>query len=151
MKTPDSRPETWKHIHEVQKLVNQFIALLLERAALHDQSKLDTPEVELFDKHTAQLKDLEYGSPEYQESLKALGPALQHHYAKNPHHPDHYENGLDDMTLIDLIEMLCDWMAATQRQVDGNIRKSLKYNKERFKVTEQLHRIFLNTVERLGW
>lgn len=150
MKT-DSRPETWKHIHEVQKLVNQFIVLLLERAAQHDQSKLEMPEVELFDKHTATLKDLEYGSPAYCKALKALGPALLYHYAKNSHHPDHYQNGVEDMTLIDLIEMLCDWMASTQRQADGNIRRSLMYNKERFKVDEQLHKIFLNTVERLGW
>lgn len=148
---PDSRPETWKHIHEVQKLMNTFITLLLDHAAEHDQSKLETPEVEQFDELTGRLKDLEYGSKEYQESLKALGPALEHHYAKNPHHPDHYEGGIKDMTLVDVIEMLCDWMAATMRQADGNIRKSLKLNKERFQMDEQLYQIFLNTIERLGW
>jgi hypothetical protein len=47
--------------------------------------------------------------------------------------------------------MFCDWKAATQRMHDGNIRKSLEINKERFEMSEQLYKIFENTVKELGW
>ena len=44
-----------------------------------------------------------------------MGPALQHHYEDNCHHPEHYRNGIHDMNMVDLIEMLCDWRAAIKR------------------------------------
>jgi hypothetical protein len=147
----DSRPETWEHIHEVQRLVGVFIQELLLRAHQHDQSKLHEPEKELFDKFTLRLKQLIYGSEEYKKSLEELKPALTHHYAKNSHHPEHYVGGIDDMTLVDVVEMLCDWKAATARMSDGNIRKSLIANKERFHISDQLYKIMENTIERLGW
>ena len=55
------------------------------------------------------------------------------------------------MTLVDLVEMFCDWKAATQRMHDGNIRKSLEVNRKRFNISDQLTRIFENTVRKLGW
>jgi hypothetical protein len=50
------------------------------------------------------------------------------------------------MSLIDLIEMVCDWMAATMRVKDGDIYKSLEINQERFGIDEQLAGIIKNTV-----
>lgn len=147
----DSRPDTWKHIHTLQGFIFEFVGELLERARNHDLSKLEEPERELFDENTPRLAKLEYGSPEYQQALDDLRPALEHHYAKNDHHPEHHPNGVDDMTLIDIIEMFCDWKAATERMHDGNIRKSLEVNKKRFNISDQLNRIFENTVRRLGW
>ena len=46
-------------------------------------------------------------------------PAIDHHYANNRHHPEHWPNGINDMTLMDLIEMLADWKAATARNKNG--------------------------------
>ena len=40
------------------------------------------------------MKDFAYGSPEYKASLKELGPALEHHYKENKHHPEHWLNGI---------------------------------------------------------
>lgn len=137
---------TWRHIWTLQKYLNICIKKLIDRAHAHDQSKLDTPEVELFAEHTESLKDLTFGSPEYQEALDALAPALEHHYAKNSHHPQHFKQGVDDMTLLDLIEMHCDWKAASLRHSDGNIRKSIEHNGERFGMSPQLIRIFENTI-----
>jgi hypothetical protein len=47
--------------------------------------------------------------------------------------------------------MLFDWKAATERHADGDIRKSIEINKERFKISEQLCDIFRNTVNRMNW
>lgn len=147
----DSRPDTWKHINVVQGYLTEIVKRIIGRLLVHDQSKLEDPEKALFDEHTPKLSELEYGSEEYIKTLEELGPALDHHYAKNSHHPEHHENGISDMTLVDIIEMFCDWKAASDRQHDGNIRKSLKANKARFKISPQLHNIFENTVKELGW
>ena len=147
----DSRADTYDHINKVQTLLMEIISRLHVRSVRHDQSKLVAPEVELFDKLTPQLATLTFGTKEYQESLDELKPALDHHYAKNTHHPEHYENGVDDMDLLDVMEMLADWKAASMRHNDGNINKSLKYNKSRFGIDAQLFRILENTVQRLGW
>ncbi|WP_216369609.1 DUF5662 family protein, partial [Brevibacillus sp. MCWH] len=66
----------------------------------------------------------------------------------NSHHPEFYENGVDGMDLFDLVEMVCDWMAAAKRHDDGNIYESLKINKERFGLSDQLYNIIKNTVDK---
>lgn len=139
--------ETWKHINKVQYYLNLFIKELLDRGNEHDQSKLDSPEVELFTEYTDKLAETTFGSPEYNDFKSKLGPALEHHYAKNRHHPEHYKDGLNDMNLLDLIEMFCDWKASSERHNDGNLLKSIEINGRRFKMDEQLIRIFENTAD----
>jgi len=92
------------------------------------------------------LKNLTYGSEEYKAALEGLGPALSHHYANNRHHPEHFENGVNDMTLLDVIEMFIDWKAACLKHNDGNLRKSIDINAKRFSIDSQLTQIFKNTV-----
>lgn len=147
----DSRPDTYQHIHKVQGLLSMAASLLLDRADLHDLSKLASPELEIFDKMTPLLKGSTYGSPEYQGFLAAMKPALDHHYANNRHHPEHFgEDGIRGMNLIDIVEMFCDWTAASQRHADGNIEESLKTNQKRFGFSDELMQIFRNTVSVLG-
>ena len=55
--------------------------------------------------------------------------------------------GLHDMTLIDIIEMLCDWKAATLRHKDGAIRRSIEQNQKRFGYGDELKQIFINTID----
>ncbi len=137
--------ETFRHIEQVRAYLNLFIRELLHRGELHDQSKLDHPEVEAFTEYTPKLAASTYGSKEYEEFRLLMKPALDHHYARNSHHPEHYKNGINDMTLIDLVEMLCDWKAATLRHNDGNLRKSIELNAKRFNISPQLTEILENT------
>lgn len=139
--------ETLEHIRNVQKYLNLLVRQLLDRGEKHDSSKLESPEVELFEQVTSKLKGLTFGSDEYKESLKVLDPALSHHYAKNRHHPEHWKNGINDMNLIDIIEMFCDWKAATLRHHDGNLNKSIDIQAQRYNINSQLVEIFKNTVE----
>ena len=55
------------------------------------------------------------------------------------------------MNLIDIIEMLCDWKAATMRHNDGNIYKSIDLNQKRFKYSNELKDIFINTAKYLDF
>ncbi len=139
--------ETFRHIERVRNLLNLFIKDLLLRAELHDQSKLASPEVELFTAFTPKLAACTYNSEEYKGYLKEMGVALAHHYAHNRHHPEHHKNGIDDMNLLDLLEMLADWKAAGERHNDGNILKSIEKNESRFGMSPQLVRIFENTAK----
>ena len=174
--TYDSRPDTYEHIQKVQRNLHSIAMTLLCRAEDHDASKLKEPEKEAFDIATPKLKGLTYGSTEYKESTAQLGEALKHHYANNRHHPEHFTryecNGcfkqykankpsvcevcgytqftarsdISQMTLVDLIEMLCDWKAAVERHDDGDIHKSIEINKERYGISDQLSQILENTI-----
>lgn len=145
----DSSKETLLHIKRVNELLLGVAKELMDRAIRHDSSKLKEPEKSLFDKMTPKLKNLTYGSEEYNKSLDELKPALDHHYANNSHHPEYYKNGIDDFTLIDLIEMFLDWKAASERHEDGDIFRSIEINKNRFKMSNQLIRILNNTARNM--
>jgi len=142
----DQRPETYKHIMQVQQFLHRCIGELLRRCEDHDKTKLEEPEQSLFDEYTPLLAQLTYGSPAYRDALVKLGPALEHHYAHNRHHPEAHESGIRGMTLIDLLEMLVDWKAATLRHNDGDIDRSIQLNQERFGYSDELKDIFLNTM-----
>lgn len=149
--TYDSTADTLAHITRVQQLLEQVRNELTIRAAHHDDSKLQEPEKSVFDVVTPRLQGLTYGSDAYKASLAEMGPALDHHYAHNSHHPEHYTNGVDGMSLLDIIEMLADWKAAGERHADGSMVKSLATNKKRFGLSDRLASILENTRKELGW
>lgn len=147
----DSRPDTLAHIARVQTLLHEATDNLNNRAVYHDLSKLREPELSGFDTVKEKLSALVYGSEEYKAALAELKPTLDLHYAANSHHPEHFVNGVDGMSLFDLVEMLLDWKAATERMKDGDIRRSIEINAERFKLSPQLKGILLNTLKEMGW
>jgi hypothetical protein len=153
----DSRPETQEHIKRVRYFLGLAVNNLLKRVNHHDESKLVEPELSAFDIATPKLAELEYGSEEYKQSLKDLGPALDHHFEHNDHHPEHYSNGVTGMSLMALIEMLCDWRAASERvkqRTDdpkkiASFETGLAYNQQRFGYSDELAQILLNTAREL--
>jgi hypothetical protein len=145
MSIAECQVETQKHIETVRKYIRFMIDKLDMRGVKHDASKLESPEVEAFAENTSILKNLTYGSDDYLAQLEKLKPTLEHHYAANRHHPEHFVNGVNDMTLIDLLEMFCDWKASTLRQNDGNLLKSIDISAERFNIDPQLKQILENT------
>ena len=88
-----------------------------------------------------------YGSPEYEASVAEERPALEHHHRRNPHHPEHHgQAGVAGMDLFDLIEMVCDWMAAAEREPGDGVR--LAYNVRLFGIEPQLASVLANTLAR---
>ena len=75
--------------------------------------------------------------------------ALDHHYATYRHHPEHFREGINDMNLIDIVEMIADWKAASERQHDGNLLVSIEKNAKRFNIDDQLKKILVNTAKTL--
>lgn len=65
---------------------------------------------------------------------------------------DQLESSVNGMSLFDVLEMLLDWKAATERMKDGgDIHASLIHNTERFKLSPQLASILANTIREMGW
>jgi hypothetical protein len=149
--TYDSTADTLLHSRRVGELLVSVIDALAHRAVNHDLSKTKSPELEMFNEFTPKLKHSTYGSDEYKGFLAEMQEGLKVHYANNRHHPEHYREGISGMTLIDLIEMLADWKAATERHDDGDIQRSLEINQERFEIDDQLQAILTNTILLLGW
>lgn len=143
----DSTKETKKHIEKVKLLGQRLAQDLMRRLVIHDKSKLKSPEKEIFDEQTPRLKEVTYGSKEYDDIKNEMNVALKHHYSQNPHHPEHHWDGIKGMTLVDLCEMISDWKAATLRHDDGDIMKSIEINQERFGYSDELKQILINTVQ----
>ncbi len=147
MTIAECQVETIKHIEKVREVIRVFVSKLITRAIDHDKLKLESPEVEIFAEYTPKLADTTYGSEEYMQFLEEMKPALQHHYANYRHHPEHFEKGINDMNLVDLVEMFCDWKASSMRHNDGNLLKSIDVNATRFNMASQLKQIFINTAK----
>lgn len=187
--------ETLKHIELVMQLLATMQHEIARRMFSHDRSKLESPEMEMFEQFTDRLAGLTYGSEEYRACLEEMKKtALGHHYENNRHHPEFFqdspkntdtiklcesvllglnqikptspddeytvgnsinlieayrrslESSVNHMNLIDVLEMTCDWKAATLRHDDGDIYKSVEINIKRFGLSPQLTNIILNTI-----
>jgi hypothetical protein len=147
----DSLKGTVDHINSVREKLYLVITELLGRALNHDKSKTESPEKEAYDIFTPRLSSVEYGSQEYWDALREMKPTLEHHYLNNRHHPEFFEDQVDGMNLIDLLEMLCDWRAAGERQPNSSILKSIDINAERFNISPQLKQILQNTASYMEW
>lgn len=146
MSAYDSRADTLAHIHAVRDCIGMFVSEMLRRAQAHDASKLSVEEKPVFDEVFPLLQGIAYGSPAWNEAVERAAPALAHHYKRNSHHPEHYANGIGGMDLFDLVEMLCDWMAAAQRNPTDGVRLDL--NVRAFGIEPQLASILSNTLAR---
>ena len=140
----DCTEDVKKHKANVEYWMHDFATQIKDRAKIHDDSKLKNPtEKAMFDLWTPELKEREFGSEAYKIALDGMGKGIELHYKANRHHPEHYANGVNDMTIIDVIEMLSDWMAAAQAKYT---HVDLAHASERFGLSEQLVRILANTL-----
>lgn len=147
----DSRVDTYEHIGNVQRIMAPVIAELTWRQLVHDASKLASPEVEVYDELEDELRAHDYDTEGYWATLRRMKPAIDHHYAFNRHHPEHHADGIHGMSLVDLLEMLCDWKAASMRRPTNiGLSESVEHNQKRFGYGDELKRILLNTASLLG-
>lgn len=183
MTRDDVMRETVRHTKRVGELMTDVVTGLMRRAVLHDESKFSAEEFDSFARETPGLRSMTYGSDEYKAAMERIRPAIEKHYERNSHHPEHYRclrcqrchatspddgapvsecsncNGVtlvsgfdfNEMCLLDLIEMLADWKAATERHADGDLKRSIEQNANRFGYDDvMVDRLYL-TAKRLGW
>jgi hypothetical protein len=132
-----------------QQILHFITCELFKRAVVHDNSKFSPEEYEPYEEAFPGLQKYAYGTDEFKAELRKIKPAIQHHYENNDHHPERFmspiSSGIEYMNLIQIIEMTCDWIAASERS-QKDIFEGLEMNKERFKISDQLHGIIKNTV-----
>jgi len=132
-----------EHVMAVQSNLNKIADALRARATIHDQSKYLMDEFEQFIELKLIARTFPYGSDEYEDSMKG-NKAIKLHFARNSHHPEHYPNGMADMSLLDIIEMVADWRATNEvrlrkQATEISWEDSLEVQRKRFKLTpEQL-------------
>lgn len=146
----ESQIDTLDHINQVRGNLESTVENLRQRALDHDASKLEEPELSGYEGLSQAAKGVAYGTPEYKEALAPFKEIIKHHYAHNQHHPEHWADGVNDMSLLDVVEMLCDWKAAHDRK-GGPFGPSLATNLRRFNMSDQLGAIIVNTAGELGW
>lgn len=144
----DCTPDVLAHKVKIRFWMRDFAAQLEKRAEVHDNSKLDSPEKEIFDQWTPELKQRVFGTDYYKQALDSMGEGVQHHYRVNRHHPEHFANGVNGMTLVDVVEMFCDWVSAAQGR-DAVV--DLEHGRKRFNLDPQLVEIFNNTLEQMDY
>lgn len=147
----DSSATTLKHINRVSALLNDVAIMLIKRAQHHDNSKLVSPEKDILDimEYINQNEgNAPYGSEEYARRSRFLKPFLDHHYAFNDHHPEHFPNYLYSMNLMQITEMAMDWIAAAER--GGETVVNLTHSCERFCISDQVKAIIANTYAGMG-
>ena len=115
---------------------------LRNRAAVHDDSKFGeterVPYIWLTEYHRCRCNEEPFEYPDRME--ERVCEAIQHHVRTNRHHPDCHDNP-NDMTDVDLIEMVCDWTAMSQEfdqdggsargWADKTIGKRVQFNNAR--------------------
>lgn len=137
-----------KHQLCVTKLLLSVAIELQHRALEHDASKLIDPERSGYQEVTPQLQGVPFGTPEYKALIEQMRPAVDHHKAVNRHHPEFFAAGVSGMTLVDLVEMVMDWMAAAERN-GGDLLNNLDFLCEKYAISPDLRAILTNTVEQL--
>jgi pterin-4a-carbinolamine dehydratase len=125
-----------RHITLVQSHMRRIAAELQRRALVHDLSKWTLDEFGGFVLLNEADKKYGYGSDKYKAALKAVN-AVGLHTSRNSHHPEFHPEGVDGMGLFDLIEMICDWLAASEVYGTTSLEQSLQMSIERFGLDEK--------------
>ncbi len=142
--------DTVVHIAAVQGFMLKIICILQARMIDHDTSKLQEPELSGYAGLSQALKGLAYGSSEHRAAFTPFKEIIKHHYENNDHHPEHFGNGIADMDIIQFVEMLCDWKAASTRN-SGSLGDTIDKSIERFGIDTQMAAVIKNTIRNLGW
>lgn len=134
-----------KHRESVRNKLNFLASELVKRAEKHDESKLMQPELNWLIQMDKEPR-YQYGTPEYFDKMEKWQNFFKHHYAENRHHPDHFQNGIYDMNIVDICEYITDIISYYDEMHVDDALKTLEAQKERFGFDEQLYQILKNTL-----
>ena len=122
------------HIFGVSQRLTRFCTVLMTRAITHDNSKYSESELDDHISMAVEMDGIQYGTDTYYAIKRKYESLSAQHFANNRHHPEHHHNGIDDMNLVDVIEMLCDWLTGSEN-TGTPVERSLEINEERYNVS----------------
>ena len=141
--------DTRKHQQLVAERMVACAKHVLDRGMVHDASKLTEEERPYYEGPVWRLdhEGVEYGSSEYKELTALMGKGWQHHKLVNDHHPEFFLS-IQSMDLFSLLEMLCDWIAASKRK-GNSASKAMEFMTADYRVDPQLEAVLLNTLAQI--
>jgi hypothetical protein len=137
-----------RHITLVKDNLFTIANKLQKRARNHDLSKLRGDELLGFIQINKVARKYPYGSDEYKAALEIDAVGL--HYSRNDHHPEYFSDGVSDMNLFQLIEMVADWKAASETYGQTTFDESLRKQRKRFHLDDKQFYIIQLIAEALG-
>lgn len=132
------------HIDRVRTKLRKLVLELQNRMFTHDKSKLEEPEFSGWLAMDSEPK-YPYGSIEYKRKKEKYKELFKLHYKNNRHHPEHFQNGIFDMTLVDLMEMLCDWLSYKESYRISEAINLIEYQSNRFHYSDEIKDMLINT------
>ena len=133
------------HTFGVRSRVTRICTALITRAITHDNSKYSEKELNAHISMADEMDGIKYGTDAYYTIKKKYEALSAEHFANNRHHPEHHPKGIDDMNLVDVIEMLCDWLTGSEN-TGTPVERSLEINEKRYNVSPQLMNLLRNTI-----
>lgn len=86
----------------------QNVALeLAKRCSVHDNSKFEYPEFDLFSQLCSNKDTLKDPTKQIDHDIENV---IKIHWMNNSHHPEYYKS-YKSMSQLDVLEMVCDWYA----------------------------------------
>lgn len=123
-----------RHQAVVAAYMRRVAHALLEAADIHDLSKFAPDEFPGFVYFSSIARMHAFGSPAYNKAMSDNNGVIELHYSRNSHHPEHHERGVKDMGLVDLVEMVADWQAASDVYGKTPFEDGLEILRERFEL-----------------
>ena len=104
---------------------------LIRRAGIHDNSKFSMREIDCLSKISdLQNDDDGFTNPDYKLN-SAQEELIKIHWQHNRHHPEFFNN-INEMRLLDILEMICDWHARSVEYSTDLLEFVTKRQKTRF-------------------
>lgn len=151
----------YKYIASHRILVQKLLYMAIDKMELegykkelyyrlknHDNDKLLPENRKEIIKFSYEINKYEYGTKEYFDTINKYSNIINKHYILNSHHPEHYKNGYGDMSIIDKIEMICDWVACIINKND-NFDSNINKNNDRFDIPNKDIMKIINTASYL--
>ena len=130
--------KTFLTIHRHRTFVRLALGTIVDnlnrRAEAHDLSKFEEDEFYGLVGINETAREYPYGSEQYRASLQvasADGGCLNKHYSRNSHHPEFHDN-TEDMSFLDIIEMVCDWYSASKTYGQSSFVDAIPTHFKRF-------------------
>lgn len=108
---------------------------LLKRGNEHDNSKFDTEE---FIRLSRILKSRKCFTDAHTKLSKDERVAIKYHWDHNRHHPEYFEDS-NEMSELDILEMVCDWYARSIQYKTDFIPFVEERQSNRFKFDSEIY------------
>lgn len=139
-----------KYLLLMEGYLNLSKSLLLDVAEQHDQSKFEEPErtgyIWITWMYYCKSQNISFQYPIHVK--ESVFSAWNHHVINNRHHPEFHENP-NLMLNLDMVEMVCDWMAVSHENKTNCMNWALENLDKKWSFSKSTKEIIFSTIKEL--